>query len=135
MASALVVAVVVATNRHSAGPFAAAYSADPDAVAAGNSFSSSDFGSDCYCCCYWPLAAAGSALWRGADIAEAERKMEEHLRWMVVLSSAPSSVKAERRNHSASAVPMVVGIVVAAAGNAAEVVVGRSDEIAGRLGC
>ncbi len=61
--------------------------------------------------------------------------MEEHLRWMVVLSSAPSSVKAERRNHSASAVPMVVGIVVAAAGNAAEVVVGRSDEIAGRLGC
>lgn len=127
MASALVVAVVVATNRHSAGSFAAAYSADPDAVVAGNSFSSPDFGSDYCCCCYWPLAAAGSALWRGADIAEAERKMEEHLRWMVVLSSGPSSVKAERHNHCASAVPMVVGIVVAAAGNAAEVVAGRID--------
>ena len=127
---ALVLVVVAATNR--IGSFAEACSDPADAVAVGNSFSLPDFGGYYCCCCYCPLVEAENDLWHGADIAEVERKMEELPHWMEVRFSGPSSVKAERRKHFASAVLAAVGIVVVAAGNV--VVVGRNDEIAGRLG-
>lgn len=127
---ALVVAVV-ATNRL-AEPFVEACSDPADAVVVDNSFSLSHF-VEYYCCCCCCCPLAGSELWRGADIVEVEHKTEGPLHLMEVLFSGPSSVKAEHRNHCASAVPMIVGTVVA--DNAAVVVGQHNDEIVGRLGC
>ena len=70
------------------------------------------------------------------DTAEEERRTEEPPRWVEVRSAGPSSVKAERRNRSASlAVETVVDTAVAGNSAAEAGRSGGAEIVAGRSGC